>query len=70
LPYSAGGEAMTVLLYFVSIFSLCALLASAVAGTIWLLIRCLRALLGPRPARKRRGPVVDLNPHHLKRAGQ
>jgi len=62
---------MTVLLYFVSIASMFALFASVIAGTFWLLTRCLRALIAPSAAPKRRGDAsVGLNPHHLKRAGQ
>jgi hypothetical protein len=62
---------MTVLLYFVSLASLFALFASVAAGTLWLLIKFLRALIAPRAGPKRRSdPSVGLNPHHLKRAGQ
>jgi hypothetical protein len=65
------GEAMTVLLYFVSFASLFALFASVIAGTFWLLIRCLRALMAPRATPKPRSDAfVGLHPHHLKRAGQ
>jgi hypothetical protein len=64
-------EAMTVLLYFVSIASMFALFASVIVGTFWLLARCLRALLEPSAAPNHRSGVsVDLHPHHLKRAGQ
>jgi hypothetical protein len=65
----ANGAAMTVLLYFVSVFSLLALLASAIAGTIWVLARSLRALT-TRRAKRRSDAAVDFQPHHLKRAGQ
>jgi len=62
---------MTVLLYFVSIASIFALFASVIVGTIWVLARCLRALIAPSAAPKRRNGVsVDFHPHHLKRAGQ
>jgi hypothetical protein len=62
---------MTVLLYFVSFASLFALFASVIAGTFWLLIRCLRALMAPRATQKPRSDAfVGLHPHHLKRAGQ
>ena len=62
---------MTVLLYFVSLASLFALFASVTAGTVWLLARFFRGLM-TRPAgpKRRRDPSVNLNPHHLKRAGQ
>ncbi|HTM74075.1 MAG TPA: hypothetical protein VL198_12675 [Pseudolabrys sp.] len=62
---------MTVLLYFVSLASLFALFGSVIAATIWLLIKFLRAFRTP-PAgpKRRRDPSVNLNPHHLKRAGQ
>jgi hypothetical protein len=65
-----SGAAMTVLLYFVSIFSLLALLASAVAGTIWVLARSLRALTTRRAKKRRADAAADFHPHHLKRAGQ
>jgi hypothetical protein len=62
---------MTPLLYFVSIFSLVALFASAIIGTLWVFIRFLEALLTPPSVRKRRREAAaGLNPHHLKRAGQ
>lgn len=62
---------MTLLLYFASFASLFALFGSVIAGTLWLLIRFLRALVAPRAAPKRRGDAsVGLHPHHLKRAGQ
>ena len=64
----AGREAMTILLYFVSFASMFALFASVIAGTFWIVARCLRALIAPSAAPKRRSDVsVDL---HLKRAGQ
>jgi len=51
--------------------SLFALFGSVIAATIWLLIKFLRAFRTP-PAgpKRRRDPSVNLNPHHLKRAGQ
>ena len=62
---------MTPLLYFTSYFSLVALFASAVAGTLWVLARFLRALLTPPSVRKRRREAAaGFNAHHLKRAGQ
>jgi hypothetical protein len=62
---------MTPLLYFVSIFSLVALFASAIIGTFWALGRFLEALLTPPSVRKRRREAAaGLNAHHLKRAGQ
>lgn len=62
---------MAPLLYFVSIFSLVALFASAIIGTFWALGRFLEALLTPPSVRKRRRKAaVDLNAHLLKRAGQ
>jgi hypothetical protein len=62
---------MTPLLYFAAYFALFALFASAVAGTFWVLRRFLRALFTPPSVRKaRRAAALDLDAHHLKRAGQ
>jgi len=62
---------MTVLLYFVSFASMFTLFASVIAGAFWALTRCLRALIVPSAAPKRRSDAsVGLNPYHLKRAGQ
>jgi hypothetical protein len=62
---------MTLLLYFVSIVSLFALFVSAIVGTFWILGKFLRALVTPRAKSKRRSDTsADLQPHHLKRAGQ
>jgi hypothetical protein len=62
---------MMVLLYFVSFASMFALFASVMAGTFWLLARCLRAIITPSAAAQRRSDTsAGLNPHHLKRAGQ
>lgn len=62
---------MTPLLYFAAYFALFALFASAVAATVWVLIRFLRALLTPPSVRKRRREAaLRLDTHHLKRAGQ
>jgi hypothetical protein len=62
---------MTPLLYFASYFALFALFASAVAATVWVLVRFLRALLTPPSVRKRRREAaLSLDAHHLKRAGQ
>jgi hypothetical protein len=71
LSCGAGREAITVLLYFVSIASMFALFASVIAGTCWLLARCVRALIAPSTDHKRRSDAsAGFNPHHLKRAGQ
>jgi hypothetical protein len=60
---------MTVLLYFVSLVSLVALFASAIAGTLWVLTRFIRAFRDPpATAKRRRESAADF--HHLKRAGQ
>jgi hypothetical protein len=59
---------MTVLLYFVSLVSLVALFASAIAGTLWVLARFVRAFTDPPATAKRRESAADF--HHLKRAGQ
>jgi hypothetical protein len=71
LSYGTTREAMTVLLYFVSFASVFALFASVIAGTFWVLTKCLRALIAPSAAPKRCSDAsVGLHPHHLKRAGQ
>ena len=64
---------MTVLLYFVSfasLFALFVLFASVIAGTLWVLVKFVRVLIAPRAIPKRSDAFFDLNPHHLKRAGQ
>jgi hypothetical protein len=68
---------MKILLYFATFASVFALFASVVGGTLWILIkfiqawgRFFRALIAPRGIPKHRKYVVDLQPHHLKRAGQ
>lgn len=62
---------ITVLLYLVSFASVFALFASVVAGLIWLLTKFARALMAPPAIPKHRSnAAVDLQLHHLKRAGQ
>jgi Holliday junction resolvase len=64
---------MTFLMYFASFGSVLVFFASAIGGTLWVLTkfilawgRFFRALM---PKRRKYVPV-DLQPHHLKRAGQ
>jgi hypothetical protein len=69
--HGARSEVITVLLYFVSFASMFALFVSVIAGIFWLLTILVRKLATPSATPERRSDAaVDLNPHHLKRAGQ
>jgi hypothetical protein len=69
---------MKLLLYFATFASVFALFASVIAGTLLVLTkfiqawgRFFRALIVPPSIPKHRKYLrVDLQPHHLKRAGQ